>query len=230
MKVITWNINFKTDKSKLWDYIDKEINPDILLLQECRNFPSIYQGIGERIGGTRSWGSVVLSKKYTLEPIYLPNHVGWVAGARIEVNDLKLLVFSIHAKLKDIGRYVVPHLKNIFNDIMESAGDTQYIIIGGDFNAARLYDSIYFQPVEASHNKFFDWLETDLNFISAHARFNEKEVQTMRGNAKHPYQNDHIYVSKSMSELLTNSQVLADDVISNLSDHNPVAAEFNLKD
>ncbi len=63
MKVVTWNIDFKTDKSKLWDYIDKEINPDILLLQECRNFPSIYQGIGEHIGGTRSWGSVVLSRQ-----------------------------------------------------------------------------------------------------------------------------------------------------------------------
>jgi hypothetical protein len=88
MKVVTWNIDLKTDKSKLWDYLDQEINPDILLLQECRNFPSRYQGIGEHIGGSRSWGSVVLSKKYTLEPMYLPNHVGWVAGARTEINDI----------------------------------------------------------------------------------------------------------------------------------------------
>ena len=33
-----------------------------------------------------------------------------------------------------------------------------------------------------------------------------------------------------MSELLTYAQVLAGDVICTLSDHNPVAAEFNLKD
>jgi hypothetical protein len=75
MKVVTWNIDFKTDKSKLWDYIDQEIHPDILLVQECRNFPSIYQGIGDHIGGSRSWGSVVLSKKYILEPCTAPFNV-----------------------------------------------------------------------------------------------------------------------------------------------------------
>ena len=141
MKVVTWNIDFKTDKSKLWDYIDKEINLDILLMQECGEYPSSYQGIGRRIGGARLWGSMVLSKKCSLEPIYLTNHIGWVAGAKFEIEDYKFLVFSVHAKLKGIGKYVVPHLKNIFNDIMMSADDFQYIIIGGDFNAAR--DSRY---------------------------------------------------------------------------------------
>ena len=168
---------------------------------------------------------MVLSKKCSLEPIYLTNHIGWVAGAKFEIEDYKFLVFSVHAKLKGIGKYVVPHLKNIFNDIMMSADDFQYIIIGGDFNAARLYDDVYFHLAEYKHRNFFNWLETDLNLISVTGK---EETQTMRGNSTHPYQNDHIYVSKSMSELLTNSQVLADDVISKLSDHNPVAADFKL--
>jgi endonuclease/exonuclease/phosphatase family metal-dependent hydrolase len=227
MKVITWNIHLKTDKSKLWDYIDNEIKPDILLLQECRGYPSSYQAVGRHIGGSRLWGSMVLSKKYSLEPIHITNHIGWVVGAKLEIEDHKLLVFSIHAKLKDISRYVVPHLRNIFNDIMMSVDGSQYIVIGGDFNAARLYDEVYFHPAEYKHRNFFNWLETELNLISVTGN---EETQTMRGNSKHPYQNDHIYVSKSMSDLLTNSQVLADDVISKLSDHNPVAADFNLKD
>ena len=212
MKAVTWNIDSKkTDKSKLWEYIDKEINPDILLVQECRGYPSSYQGIGRHIGGTRLWGSMVLSKKYSLEPIHLTNHMGWVVGAKFEIEDYPLLVFSLHAKLRDIGGYVVPHLTNIFNDIMMAADDFQYIVIGGDFNAARLYDDVYFHPAEYQHRNFFNWLETDLHLISVTGK---EETQTMRGNSKHPYQNDHIYVSKSMSELLTHAQVLFDDVIS----------------
>lgn len=225
MKVVTWNIDFKTDKSKLWDYIDNKINPDILMLQECRTFPDSYQGVGKHIGGTRLWGSVVLSKKYTFQSIPIPKHAGWVAGAKVESDDFELLVFSLHAKLKDIGRYVVPHLKNIFNEMMVSAGNAQNIIIGGDFNAARLYDSVYSQPVEASHKKFFEWLETNLNLVSVTG---SEEIQTMRGNSKYPYQNDHIYVNKNMSELLKGSQILFDEQIKQLSDHNPVIAEFNL--
>ncbi len=139
-KVVTWNIDFKTDKSQLWDYIDTEIHPDILLVQECKEYPSSYQGIGKHIGGTRLWGSMVLSKKYSLEPIYLPNHLGWVTGAKLEIEDYPVLVFSVHAKLKNIGGYVVPHLKHIFTDIMLVADDYEYLVIGGDFNAARLYD------------------------------------------------------------------------------------------
>ncbi len=228
MKVVTWNIDCKkTDKSKLWDYIDQEIKPDILLVQECRGYPSSYQGIGRQIGGTRLWGSMVLSKKYALEPFYITTHLGWVVGAKLEIEAYPILVFSVHAKLKEIGGYVVPHLTQIFNDIMMAADDFQYIVIGGDFNAARLYDDVYLHPAKYKHRNFFNWLETDLHLMSATGK---EETQTMRGSSTHPYQNDHIYVSKSMSELLTHAQVLANDVISQLSDHNPVAAEFKLKD
>jgi len=227
MKVVTWNIDFKTDKSQLWDYIDTEIHPDILFVQECKEYPSSYQGIGRHIGGTRLWGSVVLSKKYSLEPIYLPNHLGWVTGAKLEIEDYPVLVFSVHAKLKNIGGYVVPHLTHIFTEIMLAVDDYEYLVIGGDFNAARLYDDVYPQPAQNQHRTFFNWLERELHLMSVTG---QEETQTMRGKSKHPYQNDHIYVSKSMSELLTHAQVLADDVICKLSDHNPVAAEFNLKD
>src|SRR5438270_13381982 len=76
LKVVTWNIDFKTDKSNLWDYIDKEINPDILLFQECRKYPSLYQGIGTHIGGKRLWGSMVISNNYQLDLTNLSNHFG----------------------------------------------------------------------------------------------------------------------------------------------------------
>lgn len=170
---------------------------------------------------------MVLSKHYSLEPVDLPTHSGWVVGAKLEIEDHLLVVFSVHAKLKDIGGYVVPHLKTIFNDIMRAAANYQYLVIGGDFNASRLYDDVYSYPAEYQHRTFFTWLETELHLTSATGK---EETQTMRGNSTHPYQNDHIYVSKSMSELLTHAQVLADDMITQLSDHNPVVAEFNLKE
>ena len=227
IKIVTWNIDFKTDKSKLWDYIDNKIDPDILMLQECKTFPDSYQSAGKHIGGTRSWGSVVLSKKYPLQPISVPNHDGWVAGATIKIDDLDLFVFSIHAKLKDIGKYVVPHLKIIFKDIMLSAGKakSKNIVIGGDFNAARLYDNVYSQPDESSHVKFFEWLETNFNLVSVTGN---EEIQTMRGNSKHPYQNDDIYVSNSLGKQLKNPQVLFDEQIDQLSDHNPVVVTLDL--
>jgi len=229
MKVMIWNIDCKkkSDKSKLWDYLDQELHPDILLVQECKEYPSSYQGIGEHIGGTRLWGSMVLSKKYALEPIYIPKHLGWVVGAKLEIENYSLAIFSVHAKLIDIGRYVVPHLTQIFTDIMMAANDYQYLIIGGDLNASRRYDDVYSNPAQYKHRNFFNWLETDLHLVSATGK---EERQTMRGNSTHLYQNDHIYVSKNMRELLTNAQVLANDVISQVSDHNPVVAEFNLND
>ena len=143
MKIITWNIDFKTSKDGLFEFINREVSPDLLLLQECKTVPQDYKyTVGERIGGSRQWGSVILSNKFALQPLELINHQGWVVGANTSIANQNVLIFSLHAKLKDIGHYVAPHLKNIFEEIMKVKKPSDELIVGGDFNAARLYDDV----------------------------------------------------------------------------------------
>ena len=186
MKILCWNVDFKTDYRLNLEYITSH-SFDVLLLQEARHQLAeelLNNGFNVQsapIGGSRAWGSLIATRSYSITPIRLIGHEGWVSIGLINVQNHQIYVASIHAKLKDIGLYVVPHLQDIFTGLLAILPSNAHIIIGGDFNAARLYDTVYpNNPPNAKHTKFFDWLENELNLISVTYVKSNTEYQTVR--------------------------------------------------
>jgi hypothetical protein len=84
----------------------------------------------------------------------------------------------------------------------------------------------YCMATREQHKLLFDWL--DKEWFNCSRKFYNEEVQTMRGNSKHPYQNDHLYADKTLGGKLVSCRVLEDETIKALSDHNPLIAQFRL--
>lgn len=230
MKVVSWNIDCKAEQNGVWSDIINEIDPDLALLQECRipkiNFEEDSSIMLNTIGGTRNWGSCIYSKRNKIKELDIdPLYRGWVALGEVATSLGPILIVSLHAKLAGV-KYVVPYLTELLGSIRQLIGRYQYAIVAGDLNAARLYDEIYRHPKYAKHQLLFDFIEKELGLVDCHFIRHGKEIQTMRGKSKHPYQNDHIFVSKPLSEMATSCEVLSNDKILTLSDHNPVIAEF----
>ena len=69
----------------------------------------------------------------------------------------------------------------------------------------------------------------DLGFKDCIAETLEDYVQTHRHNlSKFPWQIDHFFSSEKLFEGLTNLEVIDNEEVRNLSDHNPIIAEFDL--
>ena len=237
MKILSWNIDCKIGQNGVWNYIRTHIKPDFALLQECRvpveNFEVQNNLLLNVIGGTRNWGSCIYSKDCKVDEVsFSPEYRGWTTlGEMTPLHFSKpILLISVHAKLAGVP-FVVPHLKEMFSKLLNVMKEYENLIIAGDFNAARLFDEVYPQyPAHTKHKLLFDWLENELGLFDCHYKLNGKEVQTMRGKSKYPYQNDHIFVSKSLLTRLKSCTVLANEEIYKLSDHNPVVAEFKVGD
>ena len=73
---------------------------------------------------------------------------------------------------------------------------------------------------------FFDCI-IDLGFKDCIAETYTDYVQTHRHNlSKFPWQIDHFFVSEKLFKSLTNLEVIENEEILKLSDHNPIVAEF----
>ena len=81
---------------------------------------------------------------------------------------------------------------------------------------------------ERRQNIFFDCI-LDLGFKDCIAESYEDYVQTHRHNlSKFPWQIDHFFASEKLFEGLTNLEVIDNEEVRNLSDHNLILAEFDL--
>lgn len=241
MKALTWNIDFKTS-TKIYDFIFDKIDPDIALLQEVSNLSEQrkskdYYIFHQLIGGRRNWGSAILIKRslhFKCEEYALSSDPGWVIGGKVStIYNRPLYLISIHARLKDLStekpnNYVIPYLRDrVFKELLPIIKSGNDFIIGGDFNADRIYDKYHFQPPGTEHEPFFDWLENDLGLINAIKEFYKKGVQTIfTRNTKHPYQNDYIFISPSLKKKLKICYTLDRMEIADFSDHSPVVVEL----
>lgn len=237
MRIITWNIDFKSSEKKnreKFDYLINHLNPDIAILQECWGFPEFKKDYPNGklfvkiIGDKRKWGCAIYVKD--LEAQEIEEIIGdnvWLIGVEVFLADgSKMLVISVHTKIKGVP-HVVPHLRKTFNDLENRLNKYDHFIIAGDFNAARLFDKIYPSKNEDyQHSLFFD--ELDKKWFNCHKKFHKEEERTLWTNlTKYPYQNDHIYVDKILGEKIIKCDVLPyDDKTKQLSDHLPIIAEF----
>ncbi|MHC4543171.1 MAG: endonuclease/exonuclease/phosphatase family protein [Planctomycetota bacterium] len=252
VKIATWNMdNWKREaeiQKKAWEYLDEVISPDIALVQEAVPISSQMGFIGtgkqptgsfidnetvvwQEIGGSRKWGSGVLTKSFPLREVHFNNsHQGSVIVAEVLLpNNSVWTCISLYGLL-DNG-YATTTLHRILSDLTfllhEKMGKRQFIV-GGDLNISPQWDEQY--PEHGfSHRNIFDRL-TDFGLVNCLEKFHTDPIQTMRHpKSDFPWQNDYVFANKELIDSLISCDVVNDPEVSRLSDHNPVVAIFDVK-
>ncbi len=228
MKIATWNLGYWKHKSyhdQAWGYLTDEIKPDIALLQEVRPPVSFHgnQLLYSAIGSTRNWGLAIYTQGLSVREIPIEDFKGWVVVCEVLLPDSsKIIVVSIHAQI--VKGYVFPNLTNLFAVLTPILQDKQFIV-GGDLNSCRLIDKVQRTKY---HTEFFDRIESS-GFFNCHRKFHADEQQTFwGGNTKHPYQDDHLFVSECLAERVISCDVLDNEQLRTLSDHSPVSMEVGI--
>lgn len=227
MRILTWNLGYWQHSSQhdnAWEYLCNEIKPDIALLQEVK-LPAWlprHTIVFEEI--TRGWGTAIYTPSLHLSQDYLSRYPGRVALASTMLDaDFPLLIASIHAPI--INGRVFPHLNNIFVEL-ESREHACSAVIGGDLNSARLAEKVW--PGNG-HGPFFERIDSGDPWIDCCRRFNATELQTFfRDTCVHPFQDDHVFVSRNLSDCIRSCNVMNNDFTRSVSDHIPLIVELDL--
>jgi endonuclease/exonuclease/phosphatase family metal-dependent hydrolase len=229
MRILTWNLGYwqySSQHDKAWDYLCNNIKPDIALLQEVKPPSWVPRRtlVFEEI--TKGWGTSIYTPSLPLSREHSSLYPGRVALASTMLGgdgDSPLLIASIHAPI--INGRVFPHLGNIFAEV-ESKRYTRSAIIGGDLNSARLCEKVW---PGYGHGPFFERIDSGDPWIDCCRRFNSAEIQTFfRDTCVHPFQDDHIFVSRDLSDCLRSCNVVKNDLTRSVSDHIPLIAELDL--
>ena len=213
-----------------WDYLSKQINPEIALVQEAIPPPapsSQKNFVWSEIGGNRRWGSGIFSKHPIKEVSFKNYYPGSVIAGEITLsNGLKLTAVSIYAKIEN--GYSIITLHRIFSDLtllLEGKMGERSIILGGDFNASIQWDE---QQPGQSHRILFERVE-NFGLVNCLKKFYDHPVQTYRhSEGDKPWQLDYLFLSSQLENKLEKCYVLENPDILALSDHNPVVAHLLL--
>ena len=237
MKILTWNLDYwkrtPEQREKAWKYLFDDINPDIALLQEIKPPKTDFDNrslIYHELDGKRSWGTALFSKFPIIREVYSNNSYPGSAGlivAEISLDDsVVLTIVNIYGQL-DYNGYASTTMHHILSDltpILHHKGNRK-IILGGDFNVSRQFDEKYNYP---SHSIVFDRIE-DFGLINCTQKFFSKHVQThVHNKSKFEWQDDYLFVSKNIANLITDCQVLANESMRELSDHYPVIIDVKV--
>lgn len=110
-------------------------------------------------------------------------------------------------------------LTPILDGKKDSTGKKRKIILGGDFNASLQWDEQ--QPGE-SHKIMFERLE-NFGMIDLLLDKYDQPVHTWRRkNTRRKWQLDYVFSSKNIADRIKDINVLHDQQIEQLSDHNPI--------
>ncbi|CAB5123980.1 hypothetical protein D3OALGB2SA_3159 [Olavius algarvensis associated proteobacterium Delta 3] len=249
LRILTWNMNHWQKKSmheKIWKYLDKELAPDIALIQETVPFSKSFGFIGmgseyptslletqtvlwREIGGNRKWGSGIVTRGLPIREIPIKTtYYGSLIVGEIMLPDKSLLtVISLHALLEQ--GYSITTLHRMFSDLtflLDGKLGKRKVILGGDFNASIQWDKQ--QPGE-SHRIMFERLE-NFGLLSCVDLFSEKKsLQTYRHNRGNtPWQLDYLFISDTLRKYVTSCTVSLDETLHEFSDHNPIILELSI--
>ena len=225
MKCLVWNMDYwkSSKKAESWEYI-QSLDPDVSLLNECSTHSSQKHHI-HKIAKDK-WGCGVFSKHAIEELVFDKSHPDAIACGQVSIGDHRITLVSLYGKIIDGYSITTLHrslsdLTHLFirNDILD------WLLIGGDFNADVALDER--QPGK-SHHLFFERLK-DFGLFDCREKFNSERAQTLRHKkSTFAWQNDYLFAGKKIYDKCISCQVVDDQSLYDLSDHNPIVAEFNL--
>jgi endonuclease/exonuclease/phosphatase family metal-dependent hydrolase len=242
MRIVAYNF-LRAGSSKRcghWSRLIRTLRPDLVLAQECRP-PQDSPGERFRYGardafawqpaGSRGWGSGLLARSASFVPVPVPGYDGWVVGGEIRDtawSDRPLKVFSIHGPVGQRG--YIATMQHVLDQVA-SLRDGADLVLGGDFNVAVGYR----EPRERvkflrGERELLDRLASEFELVSCWqaANPNRPLAQTLRwmGNPGAPYHCDGIFVPRAWLPRLLSCRVVRGPRWRQLSDHNPVVADF----
>ena len=239
MKCLVWNMDYwkrtEDNRAKAWEYI-QSVDPDVCLLNECSTHTS--QEYSVHSVYRRGWGTGVFSKHQLTEitsvtkgtrliPL-IKSHPESLVSTKFELNSKNITAISLYGKIDQDG-FCITTLHRSLSDltpIFSQRRNTEWLIIGGDFNADVLIDD---QQNDNAHRIFFDRLK-DFKLQDCCKKFNPERIATIR----HPmtnkqFENDRLFAGKQLYDRLVSCEVIDDPNLYELSDHNPIIAEFDLE-
>jgi len=245
--VAVWNMQRRAG----WDYLERVLAADIALLQEVAPTSARRPGLLKQIGGSRRWGSAVVSphpltelhevkNRYTRGAVTLiRQNPGAVVAVRIEVpGEQPLVAVSLYGLIDD--GYAVTSVHRALSDLtpLMDSSLRHRVIIGGDLNCSSQLPA----PDRARHRNLFERFHTlglvDLTGLTAASRPPQencpceddpcRHVQTFRREGSAPYQDDWLFASERLANRVYSVVVHnhPDSEAWLYSDHAPVRAVF----
>ena len=233
MKVATWNIpySFRTSSHEdAWQYMLSEIPADYYLVQEVQPPEWVLEEcevVWNEIGGTRDWGSGIVSRNQSLQEITLDSEFqGAFTTAESQYSsDLDVTLVSFYGLFEYIEgtQYTIPNLHRMLSDLTGllegKTHGNRNIILGGDLNASIQFDNQF--DID-THRIFFERLEA-FGLNNCLDQFYDDYAETYRDpRSKTDWQMDYIFVNSLLNNHLVDCEVLENEKIREYSDHNPV--------
>jgi exonuclease III len=242
MRIATYNILKGGTQRVHWVKMIENQRVDLLLVQESfaqhEHLPPLCypdfkcQSVWEMVEKNR-WGSAVFSRSGSMKPIGVPGFAGWVVGAEIRGASWQkglcdsILAFSVHAPSR--AESYAKQVNKLLDEIKRIAGGKE-VILGGDFNITVSNWSGSERPVIKQDLAIQKRLAEDFGLLNCwkEANPNQPLHQTLRWTKDRtiPYHCDGIFVPRRWKNRLKSCKVLAGEEWDQLSDHNPVVAQF----
>ena len=227
LKCLVWNMDYWKSKYKEegWQYINSQ-DPDFCLLNECIDHPS--QKSSVHYVSKNNWGNGVFSKhnitEHELE--FGKVHSDAISCADLNIEGKDIILISLYGKM--INGNAISTLHRCLSDLTHlfyKKKLQKWILIGGDFNADEALDET---QRNRAHHLFFERLK-DFGFYDCCKKFNSERVRTLRHkHSDFHWQNDYLFAGKKLYDACTSSKVIDDPSLYEISDHNPIIAEFDL--
>ncbi len=239
IKVATWNMAYWQHRAMLdaaWDCYLSTVQADFYLFQEGRPYPGAEEGhlFWNEIGGKRDWGSGIYSPSWEVieENIDSP-FKGALTIANTIMGGRAMTLVSIYGLMESAGSakgYSITNLHRMFSDLTGllngHMGGKRDIILGGDLNASTQFDEV---QNNCSHELLFARI-ADFGLLDAHTLAgNQSHARTLRRpDSDKPWQNDYLFLSKSLAKGFKSYEVIDTPSIRQFSDHNMVVLELEL--
>ena len=242
MRIVTYNF-LRAGSAKRcghWSRMIRHLKADLILAQECRP-PAESHGerfrhdsddvLAWRAAQNRGWGTALFARSASFTPIAIPDFDGWVVGGEVRSvasSGYRFVVFSVHGPAGERGYIRTMH--HILDRLAPFRSGTD-LVLGGDFNVAVGYRGVK-DPVRflRGERDLLDRLSGEFGLVSSWQAANpgRRLAQTLRwaGNPAAPYHCDGIFVPRAWLPRLVSCRVVRGSRWAQLSDHNPVLAEF----
>jgi endonuclease/exonuclease/phosphatase family metal-dependent hydrolase len=234
LRIVTYNFLHGGSPKRCghWSRLIRTFRPDLILAQECRPPEDSHSDVfAWRAASTRKWGSALYSHSLGFEPVVLPDYDGWIVGGEflnLEWSTRPIRVFSIHGPAGQHG--YIKTMQLILDRLLPFRNGAD-LVLGGDFNVAVGYRSDQDRiRMLRGERAILDRLAGEFDLVSCWQAANpdRRLAQTLRWmrNPSAPYHCDGIFVPRSWLPRLQFCRVIRGSRWNQLSDHNPVLAEF----
>lgn len=245
LKIVTWNMDYwkhkKEDRNRAWEYLDKNIDPDIALLQEAIPPKDRYNDdniVFPQVDDKYKWACCIVSKICSLRQVDFPRKFRYsliaadviLSEEKHNLNTTLFTVISMYSPIDEWG-FSTPNLHVMLSDLtpmfLNKLGNRE-IILAGDFNTSLQWEEREKRWPGLSQELLFNRIK-DFGLINCTEKFWGGYKQTYRhSKSRYPWQNDYIFVTRGLEDSLKACYVVDNPDVHKLSDHNPVTIELTV--